>query len=661
MVFAWQAVTAASGLFWLDAGDFVAASFELGIPHSTGFPTYNLLGKLAALVPVGPVAYRVSLLSAACAGITSGLLVDVLARVGFTRRWAFIGAACGSLILWSSAVGIMAGRTPDVYALHAALFAASLALFLRITESNDPNLVGALGLVVGLGMSNHAEFRIFAPLLLFAVCWQAWRGQRQLKTVAAVAGRWFGWAAVGMLPYLYLVMAARRSPYQSWGVDSPARLWSHFWGTNIQAAFEGQMLSFESIRLSHAASQFFGDLAADFGPTLILAGLGVAVLWKRNAALLVLGSVFLLTDTFYSIVVNPMGLIDRQNGIVSYFVLAILAGCAVCAIPAATNRLGSISTAFRQGLAAVLVLSVAVSALVWHAEEPAHYVGMWGAEDLGYEAFSGAPTGSVVMSDSEQLAASRLYWVVVGCLRPDSQLLNRHELSDGPLLAKRSQEGPFPLTSAAIETEWSQSGLGASDESIRERIASIVVWAHGNGRSVLWEGGNAGDSTGWWEHIFPGFPLHSLEPAPQHVPIDWAPRFSPWIEASSDPYLHTWAGQYMTWLGTFWFHQLAPMDDRSVAKEFFSMAVSIAPDRSAPYVNLAVIAAMDGDFEGAVALVQQAIDRDPINPTAWGNLARYACVVGDNQRAESAFEAVEALGVQGQRLQALRGFLDNCQ
>lgn len=651
----------ASGLFWLDAGDFVAASFELGVPHSTGFPTFTLLGKLATLIPIGPVAFRVTLVSAACAGLTSGLVLDLLARLGFSRRWALIGALCGSLVLWSSAVGTMAGRTPDVYALHAALLVASLSLFVRIVRDQNSNLVGTLGLVVGLGISNHAEFRLFAVVLLIAVCWQTGRTQKHVKAVAGVACRWVGWMAIGMLPYLYLLMAARRSPYQSWGVDSLSRVWAHFWGTNIQAAFEGQILSFESTRLSHAASQFFGDLASDFGPVLFVAVAGVVLVWKRNRPLLVLGLALLVIDVLYSTVVNPMGLPDRQNGVVSYTLLATLAGCTVCALPSVFDRLQSTSVAFRRSVVSVLVFAIALSSLLWSAEEPDHYVGMWGAEDLGFQAFSEAPTGSVILSDSEQLAASRLYWVVVGGLRPDSQLLNRHELYDGPLFLKRSLEGPFPLASGADLERWAESGLGASHETIRRRLTAIIERAHGEGRSILWEGGNASDSAGLWDHIFPGFPLHSIEPTQQRVPVDWLPDLPPWVESNSDPYLRAWAGRYMTWLGTFWYHQHASIGDWSIAREFFSRAVAIAPERSAAYVNLAVLAARDGDFDDAVALAERAVALDPINATAWGNLARYSCVVGDGQRAESAFDTVVALGASRQRGTALREFLDNCQ
>ncbi len=66
-----------------DSGELVAAVHTLGIPHPSGYPLYVLLGKLWTLaVPVGSVAYRMSLFSAACAALTVGFVHSVCRRLG---------------------------------------------------------------------------------------------------------------------------------------------------------------------------------------------------------------------------------------------------------------------------------------------------------------------------------------------------------------------------------------------------------------------------------------------------------------------------------------------------------------------------------------------------------------------------------------------------
>ncbi len=78
--------------FW-DAGEFIAVSYILGVPHPPGTPFYVLLGRIATLVPWSTVAQRVNALSAIPAALAvmltylCGLKVIRLAQ-GSARRVA---------------------------------------------------------------------------------------------------------------------------------------------------------------------------------------------------------------------------------------------------------------------------------------------------------------------------------------------------------------------------------------------------------------------------------------------------------------------------------------------------------------------------------------------------------------------------------------------
>lgn len=94
--------------FW-DAGEFIAVSNILGIPHPPGTPFYVMIGRIATLVPWASIAERVNALSAISAALAVGLTYLTTLRLirraqGESRGpWqdaiAYLGAATGALML----------------------------------------------------------------------------------------------------------------------------------------------------------------------------------------------------------------------------------------------------------------------------------------------------------------------------------------------------------------------------------------------------------------------------------------------------------------------------------------------------------------------------------------------------------------------------------
>ena len=71
-LFAIYALGACRTIYVGDSGELVTAVYLLGIPHPTGYPLYVLLGKLwTIVVPLGSIAFRMSLFSSACAAATA--------------------------------------------------------------------------------------------------------------------------------------------------------------------------------------------------------------------------------------------------------------------------------------------------------------------------------------------------------------------------------------------------------------------------------------------------------------------------------------------------------------------------------------------------------------------------------------------------------------
>ncbi len=71
--------------FW-DCGEFIAASYTMGVPHPPGAPLYILIGRLFSMIPiVGNIGYRVNLVSVVVSAIT--ILFLYLSIVRLIQSW----------------------------------------------------------------------------------------------------------------------------------------------------------------------------------------------------------------------------------------------------------------------------------------------------------------------------------------------------------------------------------------------------------------------------------------------------------------------------------------------------------------------------------------------------------------------------------------------
>jgi len=277
--------TAAPWLTWAhdgaDGGDLIAAAMTWGVPHPSGYPTYCLLGRLFALLPLGNVARRFNLFSATTAALAIALLSLTMQRAlrqaAGRPSWreitlALIGAwaaACAP-IFWSQAI------IAEVYALNACFFAA----LLYITQRNDwlehPRAWAALGLTFGLGLGAHLTLTLAIPGLAIML-WPRLTRRRALAGLLSTL--------LGLGVYLYLPMAARADPPINWG---DPRAWATFWWVVSGKLYHGYALALPwatlPVRLG-AWMQLWGQQYSWLGLALSLMGLGswFSLGWRRRA------------------------------------------------------------------------------------------------------------------------------------------------------------------------------------------------------------------------------------------------------------------------------------------------------------------------------------------------------------------------------------------
>jgi hypothetical protein len=276
------AATVLPGVSFGDWSEMQSIPYQLGIAHPTGYPLAILLGKLWSFLPVGSVAYRANLLSAAEVSLALGVAVLIMVRLGVRP----LVAAALALVLAAVPTVWTAATTARVDALHFLLVALMLHRALVWQEERRPRDLMLVALIAGLSLANHLLSVMVAPLVAMFVVWV---GRRELTSrpflvpAAALAG------CVGVAFYVYIPIRAAFGPSWAYGnLLTPGGFWY---------LVSGEMFRSDMKFLSPAGLQTFATnagallaLVVERWHPLLLAtaviGLGVA--YRRNRAFAIL-------------------------------------------------------------------------------------------------------------------------------------------------------------------------------------------------------------------------------------------------------------------------------------------------------------------------------------------------------------------------------------
>lgn len=277
-----------------DSGDLLVAAATLGIPHPTGYPLFTLLGRLASLVPLGGLAFRINLIAALAGAVgvyfLARLVLELASEAGGVA--ALLGAGSAALTYATSRGAWSQSVLSEVYTLNVAFLGAVLFCIARAERRQDPRFLALAAYLTGLGLTNHLLLLAAVPALVVAAV--RFRLRRAIGTPGIVLlpllTLW-GWSLIAYLP-----IRASQGPEFSWGVPAtPRQLWWVLTGAQYARNFFGRNLA------TIAAYLTTGRWWTDFGPALGYLAVGVlACAAFRPRRLLpvlaaLLGSVFLLS------------------------------------------------------------------------------------------------------------------------------------------------------------------------------------------------------------------------------------------------------------------------------------------------------------------------------------------------------------------------------
>src|SRR2546430_3438127 len=203
-------LTAARDIVVGDSPELTMAAAILGVAHPPGYPLFTMLGHIFSLLPLGPIPFRVNLLSVICDALTVGIVFLTAFRLSQSR----LASAMGALVLALNPLFWSWSLVAEVFPLNNLL--ASLLIYLLVIWHNEPERFGVLAaaaFIGGLALTNHQTIVLLGP----AVCFLLW----QHRGIFQVRPRIFFICAatfvLGLWPYAYVPWAAARHPAYNWG------------------------------------------------------------------------------------------------------------------------------------------------------------------------------------------------------------------------------------------------------------------------------------------------------------------------------------------------------------------------------------------------------------------------------------------------------------
>ena len=269
------------------SGALVVAADHLGVGRVPGYPVWTLLAKgFICLFPFAEYhghpnpAWAVNWMSAFFGALACGLLAALACRLARAAGasgalGAVSGLAAGLLfacspVFWSQAV------VAETHTLTNFYFLALLALSLRWVDAGDRKSPYLLAFLAGLGLAVSPLLILFLPVLLLAAALTSlkdfarvtvavllfcgfllvefkWGSLRPAIGVGVLGGALAGAGLLavarttrpvagllllllaGLLPYVYLPLAAARHPPMNWG---QACTWDGFWHVVSRGQYE---------------------------------------------------------------------------------------------------------------------------------------------------------------------------------------------------------------------------------------------------------------------------------------------------------------------------------------------------------------------------------------------------------------------------------------
>jgi tetratricopeptide (TPR) repeat protein len=619
-----------------DSGELIAAAWVLGVPHPPGYPLWTMLAAAFERLPFGSPAYGANLMSAVLDALAVSVVFLVTLRLtagrvrgGRPGRLALVAAAIGALLLAFSTTFWRYSIVGEVFALNNLLAACLLGLMLDWSRRPErTRLLWVAALLSGLALTNQQTIALLAPGLLVLLV----AGARRLHAADATRpiglrprdlGVAIGAFAVGLLPYLYLPLAASRDPAIDWGDPSTptsflAVLARSSYGTVNLALQDHPGSPTENLAL------LGGSLVASF----VVVGIGLALVglwwlvrrspWEATAlalAFLVAGPAFVVYSNVYFPDELTKGVVERFY-ILPAIPIAMLAGVGAFAVLDAAARMLPVgaSRPLVPAVAGALLL-VPLLSLTVHlstVDASSDYV----ARDYGHDLLADLPPNALLLMRGDENYTSATYAQLVDHFRTDVVAMDVELLKLPSYVAQMKREHPAIAIPFASYDEGKTASLA---QVAAANISTHPVYYVGEMVETTWTQGYDELRAGLVRELMPkgsapdAYALLAADPtalAALHFPPRSYPP-STWESAISEDY------------ASAAFDLAYALQSKKVpggytqAASMYRTAIRLAPDRAQAYKNLGVLLSDNGgDPKEIVAVWERFLVLEPNDPDA---------------------------------------------
>lgn len=431
-----------------DSGDLITAASTLGIAHPPGYPLFSMIGHLFTFLPLGSPAFRVNLMSAVLDAAAVSVVAALICRIGtdarsgthsgVDARWAAATAGLvGALFLAFATEFWLYSLVAEVFALNN-LFAAIL-LLLAFTWYQDPRRRWALWgffLCAGLASSNQQTIVLLAPglaaLLIAGMNRMRTRGGRWVSRLVREFAVGIAFLLVGLLPYLYLPLAAAARPPALWGDPSTLERFVAVVTRSDYGSF-ALVAGGQHGAVGDNLSAFATSLVNSFGPAgILLAVLGVWWLARHQpVAGLALVISFLVAGPLFLAYANPplggvLGGIFARFYILPSIPFAVVVGCGsfqlvqwtIGVLTRPSRAVGPRVRFAASGLIALLLISIVVGSAAARSasvDQSANRMTINFVEDL----LAPLDQGAILLAEGDTAVLGTRYVQSVEQYRPD--------------------------------------------------------------------------------------------------------------------------------------------------------------------------------------------------------------------------------------------------